>query len=36
MCLGFGFEGGRAIKIDGKYYLFTAEMYAMPLDANMR
>jgi hypothetical protein len=32
----FGFEGGRALKQDGKYWLFTAEMFAMPLDAAMR
>jgi hypothetical protein len=32
----FGFEGGRAVKQDGRYWLFTAEMFAMPLDAAMR
>jgi hypothetical protein len=32
----FGFEGGRAIKQDGRYYYFAAEMFAQPLDANMR
>lgn len=32
----FGFEGGRAIKQGGRYYYFAAEMFAQPLDANMR
>ena len=32
----FGFEGGRAIKQNGRYYYFAAEMFAQPLDANMR
>ena len=31
----FGFEGGRALKEGGRYYYFAAEMFAMPLDANV-
>ena len=32
----FGFEGGRVVKEGGRYYYFAAEMFAQPLDANMR
>lgn len=32
----FGFEGGRVIKINGTYHLFTSEMYKAPIWVKMR
>jgi hypothetical protein len=32
----FGFEGGRVVKIDGIYHLFTSEMYKPPVWVKMR
>lgn len=32
----FGFEGGRVVKINGTYHLFTSEMYKAPIWIKMR
>ena len=33
---GYGFEGGRTVKVNGTTYLFTAEFRGWPVNANMR
>lgn len=32
----FGFEGGRVVKVNGTYHLFTSEMYKAPIWVKMR
>jgi hypothetical protein len=34
--VGYGFEGGRVVKQNGTYWLFTAEFKGLPINANMR